>query len=187
MRLNKFHDDNNLAGHAPVNRIRIIDMTGGSTNVANLLEADLRLRGFQNVSKKILEARNIVLTRMGFSFEHNANIKALRSEILLPPASVAGPSGATVTAGPSTSSGATGFGPPSSSAGASGVNPSLLSDFDTVGSRPLSHLGPPPLRHLGPILQPHELDHLKLSDDLFTGISPLSLPELGSSTFNVLD
>ena len=185
-RLNEYNDQNKLTVHQPVTQIRIIDATGNSTIVTDPLRKALANAGFKVDSVSFAKSH---LKQRGSRYRLKAgtDVQALRDQILFTSASVAGPSGASVTAGPSTSSGATGFGPPSSSAGASGVNPSLLSDFDTVGSLPQSHLGPPPLRHLGPILQPHELDHLKLSDDLFTGISPLSLPELGSSTFNVLD
>ena len=165
VRLNKFHDDNNLSDHAPVNRIRIIDMTtGGSTIVTDPLKKALANAGFK-VNSVPLAAETLVRTGgSNFKFKPNTNIQALRNDILLPPASAAGASGASVTAGPGTSSGATGFGPPSSSAGASGVNPSLLPDFDTVGSLPQSHFGPPRLSHFGPPplshFDPPPLSHL---------------------------
>ena len=186
-RLNNHIDKNNLTAHKPVTQIRIIDATGNSTIVTDPLKKALADAGFKVDSVPFAKSHLVQYKGSRYRLKARTDVQALRDQILFTSASVAGPSGASVTAGPGTSSGATGFGPPSSSAGASGVNPSLLPDFDTVGSLPLRHLGPPPLSHFGPILQPHELDHLKLSDDLFTGISPSSLPELGSSTFNVLD
>ena len=144
--LNKSNRKQGFTLHDPVQQIRIIDATEeGPIKVAALLKTALANVGLTDVdSKPFAKSYLAIVNGDSYKFRAGTDISRLRNDILLPPASAAGASGASVTAGPSISSGATGFGPPSSSAWASGVNPSLLPDFDTVGSLPQSHLGPPP-------------------------------------------